>query len=269
PTFVFYITFVMILTFLAAIAYLIRRERTSRIDTENLLHELEASHRQLQDYADKVADLATTEERNRLAREIHDSLGHYMTVINVQLEKAIAFRQRDAEAADQSVKDAKRLAAEALRDVRRSVGALRSTETFIFNEALEELADHMSNETVDVALSIEGNDQGFSKQSLKTLYRVAQEGLTNIQKHANATQATIQVEMLDHQAKLTVDDDGQGFDSTDLAHLKNGDHFGLQGIRERVELINGSFEVNSQPNQGTRLSITVPKNPLMVNSIKG
>lgn len=260
---IFDLTFFLTLAFIASIAYLIRQERTSRLQAEGLLHELEASHRQLQDYAEQVAELATTEERNRLAREIHDSLGHYMTVINVQLEKAIAFKTRDSETADQALRDAKHLASEALKDIRRSVGTLRSTpEKFSLRQALTGLVAHLEGSQMTIDLQIEGDEAGFSRQSLQTLYRAAQEGLTNIQKHAQASQVTMRIKLEDQQATLSIIDNGQGFDPTTLPDSKLENHYGLQGIRERLELVRGSFKLESVPNHGTSLLVTVPKNPL-------
>ncbi|MCL4294934.1 MAG: sensor histidine kinase [Anaerolineae bacterium] len=260
---IFDLTFFLTLAFIASIAYLIRQERTSRLQAEQLLRELEVSHRQLQNYAEQVADLATTEERNRLAREIHDSLGHYMTVINVQLEKAMAFKARDAEAADQALKDAKHLASEALKDIRRSVGTLRSTpEKFSLAQALTGLVAHLQSSQMAVDLQIEGDETDFSRQSLQTLYRAAQEGLTNIQKHAQASHVTVHIRLEDQQASLVITDDGQGFDPATLVESKQESHYGLQGIRERLELVRGSFKVESSPHHGTSLLVTVPKNPL-------
>jgi signal transduction histidine kinase len=262
PEFIFYVTFSMILLFIFSIAYLIRQERTSRLEAERLLGKLELSHRQLRDYAAQVAELATIEERNRLAREIHDSLGHYMTVINVQLEKAMAFRDRNPAEADQAIKDAKHLASKALKDVRQSVSTLRvSPEKFSLAEALNGLVKHMANDQLIITLESEGNENDFSRQSLVTLYRAAQEGLTNIQKHAYATHVTIHIKLADQEASLSMIDNGQGFDPATLNDQKMGNHYGLQGIKERLELVRGSLTVESAPNNGTSLLVTVPKNP--------
>jgi signal transduction histidine kinase len=265
PPRIFDLTFLLTLAFIASIAYLIRQERTSRFRAEALLHELEDSHRQLQHYAEQVAELATMEERNRLAREIHDSLGHYMTVINVQLEKAIAFKARDTETADQALKDAKHLASEALKDIRRSVDTLRSApEKFSLTQALAGLVAHLENNQLTIDLQIEGDEAGFSRQSLLTLYRSAQEGLTNIQKHAQASHVTIQVKLEDRQGSLSIVDNGQGFDPAAFNDAKQESHYGLQGIRERLELVRGSFALESKPNHGTSLLVIVPKNPLVL-----
>jgi len=263
PAFILYVTFSMVLLFIFSIAFLIRQERTSKLEAEKLLGELELSHQQLQIYATQVAELATIEERNRLAREIHDSLGHYMTVVNVQLEKAIAFRDTNPAEADQAIKDAKHLASEALNDVRQSVSALRTTpEKFSLTESLDTLVKHMENDRLTIDLEIGGNENDFSRQSLVTLYRTAQEGLTNIQKHAHATHITIRIKLEDQEASLSIIDNGQGFNPATLNDQRMESHYGLQGIKERLELVRGSFTVESIPNEGTSVLVTVPKNPI-------
>ncbi|MBN1993016.1 MAG: sensor histidine kinase [Anaerolineae bacterium] len=246
------------------VAYLIRQERLNRRRAEQLVRELEESHRKLQAYAAQVAELATTAERNRLAREIHDSLGHYLTVINVQLEKALAFRNRNPEEAEQAVRESKRLARAALQEIRHSVSALRDTpETFSLSQALAELVDNMNTGQFSIALDIQGDEAGFSRHALITLYRAAQEGLTNIQKHAQASRVTVRVRLNAQEADLFIEDNGQGFDPHALTD-KADTHYGLQGVRERLELIRGSLKLESAPGQGTSLLITVPKNPLVL-----
>jgi signal transduction histidine kinase len=88
------------------------KEKASRTRAEELFAELEASHRQLKEYAGQVAELATTRERNRLARDIHDTPGHFLTVINVQLEKALAYRETKPQEAGEAISSVKRLADE-------------------------------------------------------------------------------------------------------------------------------------------------------------
>ena len=180
---IFFSIYTLGLVFVVAMAHVVRREQRSRADAEQLLHDLEVSHRQLQAYALRIAELAATEERNRLARDIHDSLGHYLTVINVQLEKALVFRERKPVDAEQAVKDAKRLAGEALQDIRRSVSALRSApESFSLADNLRELVNNVTNGQFRIDLTIVGDEKGFSRQALISLYRAAQEGLTHVQK---------------------------------------------------------------------------------------
>jgi len=230
---------------------------------EELFAELEVSHRQLKEYAGQVAELATTRERNRLARDIHDTLGHYLTVINVQLEKALAFRDKKPREADQAVSDAKRLASEALQDVRRSVGALRTIQELPeFIQSLTELVERVRNDTCAIELHIEGDEASFSKQGLLALYRAVQEGLTNVQRHAGASHTWIDLHFGDQEATLILRDNGHGFDAASWQHAEPGRNggYGLQGLLERLELFGGDLQIESTPAQGTTLRVTLPEN---------
>ena len=254
------------LIFSISLARTVVKERTSRARAEQLLVELEDSHRQLKVYSEQVAELATTKERNRLARDIHDSLGHYLTVINVQLEKAQAFRDKEPGEADQAINDAKRLAREALQDIRSSVGALRTQqELFSCSAAVTALVEQVSNSHFSIDLNIEGSEEGFSKQVLPILYRAAQEGLTNIQKHARASIVHINLAFSEAGASLTLSDNGRGFEPVLLQHLQPGRSggYGLQGVQERLELVGGCLKVESGSGKGTTLFVTVPKDPLV------
>ncbi len=257
------VAFVFVLIFLQVVAPVIKRDEQNRRRSEELLIDLRASHLKLQVYAAQVAELAASQERNRLARDIHDSLGHYLTVVNIQLEKALAYRERDPLEATQAIRDAKRAAAEALQDVRRSVSTLRdANEHFSLPAALQALVERMEGAPFTIALTITGDQMGYSRSVLMTLYRAAQEGLTNIQKYAQAKHVTLDVHLGEHLARLWLRDDGQGFDLERLEQPEEKRQgFGLQGIRERIELVSGQMSLRSKPQHGTELAITVPQNP--------
>ncbi len=188
------ILFAMALVFVCTMARALREERESREHSEEFLAELADSHAQLQIYAAQVAEFATTEERNRLARDIHDSLGHYLTVANVQIEKAIAFQYRDPVVSEQAMRDAKETAHDALRAVRQSVGALRLfPDAFDFTTATIALVERSRTDECVIGVHTEGTAAFYRPEILTTLFYVAQEGLTNIQKHANATEVSVDV----------------------------------------------------------------------------
>lgn len=248
--------FILGCTFSITIARMVVRERASRVRAEELFAELTSSHQQLREYAGQVAELATTRERNRLAREIHDSLGHYLTAISVQLEKALVFREKKPGEADQAVSDAKRLASEALQDVRRSVSALRTTEELpALFPSLTRLVEHMRSPSCPISLHLEGDELAYSPQIALTLYRAVQEGLTNVQKHAGNCQVEIDVRCKEDEASLIIRDTGCGFDA---AHQQRAGSYGLIGLQERVVLVGGSFALESEPGQGTKLCISIP-----------
>jgi signal transduction histidine kinase len=259
------LAFSFVMLFVPLIAHIIRRDDEHRSETEKLLSDLEVSHLKLQAYTEQVADLAAAEERNRLARDIHDSLGHYLTAVNIQLEKAMLYQSRNPEEALKAIRDAKQAATDALRDVRRSVSALRSTEIqFSLHDALEKLVQGINGSHISVQFNILGDESQYSRSALMTLYRAAQEGLTNIQKHARATYAELKVEFGEKEACLTISDNGQGFDPEMLEQHSPSQAqpgFGLRGIRERIEIARGRLALSSNPQQGTQLTVTVPKIP--------
>jgi len=263
--------FSVLMMFMLVIARVIDSDERHQRDLEGLLADLEASNVKLQLYAEQVAELAAAEERNRLARDIHDSLGHRLTVVNIQLEKALAYQYRDPAQAAQALLEAKQAASAALKDVRQSVSALRDVEAaFSLRMALAELVQEMGNGRFTIDYSFTGSEDTFSRPALMALYRSAQEGLTNIQKHAHAQRVKLCISLEQTEGKLSLQDDGQGFDAAILDDLAIDKYhsFGLQGIQERLELVHGQLEVISQPGQGTILQITVPKNPTVLRGIR-
>lgn len=253
------------LIFVMTMAHMVMKEKASRTRAEQLFGALENSHHQLKRYAEQVAELATAKERNRLARDIHDSLGHYLTVINVQLEMALAIRGKSPREADQAISNAKRLASDALQDVRRSVGTLRSgQEGFSCASAVTALVEHVRTSQFDADLHITGSEAGFSQQGLIALYRAAQEGLTNVQKHAGTAHARVELVFETHSARLCMSDNGCGFEQTHHQDTRSErtKSYGLQGLQERLELVGGLLQIKSSPGAGTTLVVTVPKDPL-------
>jgi signal transduction histidine kinase len=237
-------------------------EQSARVRLEAALGDLRESHEQLTDYAAQVAGLSAAAERNRLARDIHDSLGHHLTVITVQLEKAEAFRDRDHAAADQAVADARASARRALGEVRGSVAALRGDERpASLSAMLAGLVRAAGTGDPQVTLTVTGDEACVGAASRMVLLRVAQEALTNARRHSGARRAWVSVTLDDREARLTVTDDGRGFDPAlrdDPAGRPRHGGFGLLGMRERAALAGGHARVDSRPGAGTTVTVTVP-----------
>jgi signal transduction histidine kinase len=193
----------------------------------------------------EVAELSATRERNRLAREIHDSVGHHLTAIGVQLETAEAFSDLDPGRSTRAVANARWSAAKALDEVRTSVRAL-GTETGDLTGALEDLVGHLDNGSRTVTLTISGAE----RRPLLVLYRAAQEGLANAYRHADATGIEVALSYDEKGAELRISDDGHGFDTGQAS-------FGLKGLRERVRLADGTMQLASS-RAGTVLTVAVP-----------
>jgi len=240
--------------FVSVFTYFALSEREARAEVERLAAELRAANQKLREYAAQVEELATAKERNRLAREIHDSLGHYLTVINVQLEAAELLVPADPERAKAALGKAQSLAQEGLADVRRSVAALRADPVSgrPLPEAVADLVEESQAAGIVTKLAVRGQARPLPPQAELTLYRVTQEALTNVRKHARASRADL---TLDYAATdrvcLVIVDNGIGAAET-------GGGFGLLGLRERVQLVGGQFVVHSSPGEGFSVDVQVP-----------
>jgi signal transduction histidine kinase len=228
-------------------------ERLSRERLESVYQELEITHYQLRQYALRIEDQATLQERNRIAREIHDGLGHTLSAQTIQINNALLLWQTKSDQALDALKQAKQLGAEALLEVRKSVSVMRSNP--LQGKSLESaiaklINDFKQNIGVEVSEHIH-LEQTLPPEMNTTLYRIVQESLTNIYKHAQAKIVNLDLRQHAGFVHLEITDNGKGFNPN-----QNTTGFGLQGIRERTAALCGQFMLDSQPGEGCRLSIT-------------
>ncbi|MFJ7209211.1 sensor histidine kinase [Streptomyces sp. NPDC098789] len=262
--------FVLALALALSMAAVAVREQAGRARLEGALTELEQSHELLSDFALQVAELSTASERGRVAREIHDSLGHHLTAVAIQLEKAEAFRTLDPPAAAKAVSDARWSAGRALSEVRESVGALRDARPFSLTRALADLVRHLGDERLTVTLEVTGDESGYDAASLTALYRAAQEALTNAHRHGRATRIEVSAAYGESSARLVVADNGRGFPASPNAARPSRTGYGIRGMRERVELLGGRVDIEDRPtvgrSSGAVVTMTVPRTPLLAGS---
>jgi signal transduction histidine kinase len=204
--------------------------------------ELAIANQRIRSYALKAEENGSLQERNRIAREIHDSLGHSLTALNLHLEMALKLSQIQPEKSREVLTEAKRLGSTALKDVRQSVATLRSDplQKLDLPIAINKLADEfkLSNH-VQPACFLDVPPH-LSQPIATTIYRIIQEALTNISKYAQASEVIIEIQTLPTALKLKIIDNGCGFIP---GHNITG--FGLQGMRERVLSLQGKFEIIS------------------------
>jgi signal transduction histidine kinase len=202
-------------------------------------------------------DMAILEERNRMAREIHDTLAQGFAGVILQLEAAEQALHEDADDAHVHLDRARRLAKESLNEARRSVWALRPQvlDQLPFMQALQQQVERFNSDTgIQVNLSKPQNEQILSHEIENALLRICQEALTNIKKHARANRVDVNLAFEENAVKLRVDDDGVGFGQE--AILEN--RFGLISMRERAKLLGGFVEVRSEEGKGTHLLASIP-----------
>ncbi len=196
---------------------------------------------------------ARLDERERLAGELHDSVGHSLLASSIQLRNAQALWDGDGAGAKRSVELASRAVDEALVDTRIAVDTMRSrAEPFSLAAALPDLIDRMASPALRVELAVDGPVDAVGQLAQITLYRVAQEALTNVVRHAEASVATVSYSVGPVEASLTIADDGRGYD-VDAKSVS----LGLRGLQERVERIAGRLHVTSSPGDGTTVTATI------------
>ncbi len=229
------------------------REREARAAVEELAEELEAANAQLRTYTTQAEELAMVKERNRLAREIHDGLGHYLTAINMQIQAGLAVLDHNRERGLNALKQAQTLTQEGLTEIRRSVAALRASplDTASLSEAIVTLADACRESGLSTTYEVDGEPYPLDSKAALVIYRAVQEGLTNARKHADAHWIHVRLTYGDNCVTLNVEDDGVGTEDP-------RDGFGLLGIQERVKLVNGRMHVESAHGEGFKLEVEVP-----------
>lgn len=208
---------------------------------------------------DKSVELGAVEERNRLARELHDTLAQGLAAIALKLETADALLEAGAgvdrvrEMVQQTLFDARNN----LEEARRSVLDLRAAplEGKTLVVALNELVIECARRgKLNVKFDHVDASRPLPARIEIGLYRIVQEALTNVHRHSRAAQASVQLIVMPQQIELTITDDGVGFDPQNIPE----GHYGLIGINERVSLLGGQVWVNSCPGEGTSLEIKIP-----------
>ncbi|MCF6469642.1 sensor histidine kinase [Nonomuraea sp. MG754425] len=228
-------------------------------ETGRLLADLEQAHAELARYAARSRDLAVAEERARMARDMHDSVGHYLTVINVGLQNAQRYRTVRPEAAWDEVSQAQTLTLEALTDTRRWVRALKPLrmDGRAGPDALRALAESFGSAGTGVAFTVNGAWPDVDEGRELVCYRVVQEGLTNALRHSGARHVEVALDCTAERVEVTVSDDGAG-----AAPGATANGFGLRGLRERVRGVGGELDVGAGSDavagRGFTLRATVP-----------
>jgi signal transduction histidine kinase len=202
----------------------------------------------------EVETLGTLLERTRIARNIHDTLGHTLTALGIQLEVAQQIYLSHPEKTGQRLDTAKQLTDQCLQDIRTVVHTLRQAN-FDLTQGLTGLMIYLK-QTQPIATQIQLNLPPLPLQTSYQIYCIIQEGITNIQKHADASHVCLRSSSNAEFVTIELSDDGRGFDT---AQSTSG--FGLQGMRERLQLLGGVLQIDSSETKGTQLRLRIPYYP--------
>jgi len=235
------------------------RQSEARERAQALLGELETTHRQLQEYAAQVEELTISQERERMAGELHDTLAQGLAGLILQLEAIdIHLENGDSIRAQAVVQQAMRRARTTLDEARRAIQALRPAvlEQGSLVDALGREVDQFSATTgIWAAFEVDGDPPDVPPEMAQDLLRIVQEGLSNVARHAQASRVVVRLARVDGGLELVVQDDGVGFDPMD--GVGRSGRFGLVGMQQRAGRLGGRLRVESGIGRGTRVSLTV------------
>ncbi len=237
--------------FFASFATLTAQSESARGDLQEALS-------RLQEYAAQAEELAVTQERNRVARDLHDSVTQSIFSMTLTAEAAKILLERDPAKVAPQLDRLNDLAQEALAEMRSLIHQLRTTDGAT-QELVPALQQHLaaleSREGLTVELLVEGEGR-LPWEQQEGLLRIVQESLTNVSKHAQTDSAAVALKIVDGTVSLSIEDRGVGFEPY-LVEPRDG-HFGLAGMRERIEIQGGTLRIESSPGEGTRIMIEVP-----------
>jgi NarL family two-component system sensor histidine kinase YdfH len=244
--------------FVIAFVVLFFRQANARKRAQALLNELKTAHHQLAEYAARIEDLTLVNERQRMARELHDTLAQGLAGLILQLEavdKQLAHGR--PERAQAIATQAMERARTTLADARRAIDDLRAGASANLTERVRDEVERFTAATgIPCEFDLNPTSLPVPDSFQEHLFRAVAEGLTNVARHARASRAWVRVAEVNRGLEIVVRDDGVGFESTEV----NGraGHYGLIGLHERARLMGGSFEVMSKPGQGTTLTLRLP-----------
>jgi signal transduction histidine kinase len=252
--------------FVAVFSFMVRILDIQKEHTEGLLHQLEESnaeleeaHRQLQNYANEVEELTIVRERTRMAREIHDTLGHYLSILAIQLETISKLQGRDPARAAIEVAEARRVASQSMQEVRNAIAALRPTSiaTLSLAQAISQLGSEFEQSATETQLTLDLETQlpPISPDLQVALYRAVQEALTNVRRHTYASKVLVRLRYENDLLELVVLDNGSGLSTGELEDHHGG--FGLIGLQERIELLGGQVVYGPAEPTGYRVCIRI------------
>jgi signal transduction histidine kinase len=219
--------------------------------------ELTLANIQLENYAKKSEESAKIKERNRLAREIHDTVGHSLTGIVTGLEACKAIIDNNLDLAKNQIDKITDLGRKGLLDIRRSVKALRpdTLERFSLDEALQKMIQDIIDCTdIKIFTDLEGEKlKKVCPDEEEIIYRIVQESITNAVRHGKAKNIWIKIHtnLTDNKLVIDIRDDGFGSHNS-----KEG--FGLKHIRERINLLNGEFDFGNRSKDGFYINVKIP-----------
>jgi NarL family two-component system sensor histidine kinase YdfH len=244
---------VVMMVFVLVYVMLFMRQMNARQEAQILLAELETANQQLTEYARQVESLTLETERQRMARELHDTLAQGLAGLILQIEGLeLHLEQGDQQKVAQIAAQAKGRARSTLAEARQAIGDLRQQQTVTAAEAITHEVERFRQATGIPCEFTLPETLSIPDEVGEHVVRCVSEGLANVMHHAQATAVSVKLGMDNGRFQVTIYDNGQGFDPDQIP----AGHYGLIGLRERARLAEGKLTIESQPQQGTTLIFT-------------
>lgn len=236
------------------------RAEKARMESQALLAELQTAHSKLIEYTDQIEELAAVKERNRLARELHDSVTQTIFGMTLTAQSALILLERDPSRVREQLTHLQSLSKSALAEMRALIQQLHPpslADEGLASALRRHASERKAKDGLSVTVEILANEDPpprLPTEVEECLLRVAQEALNNVVKHAQTVQAAVRLDLRTDPLRLTIEDQGVGF----IHGARKGEgHFGLVSMEERVRAIGGRLEIESQPGAGTRIWVEV------------
>lgn len=240
-------------------ALLLQQTEAARMESQRLLQQLQHSNAQLQDYVTQVEELTTIKERNRLARELHDAVTQSIFSMTLITRSALILQERDPRQVRDKLLQLQELAQGALQEMRGLIYQLRTLsveEDGLYPVLQTFIAGVNGRSDVNITLDSEPANLPLAPVQQQELYRIIQEAVNNVVKHAQAQSATVHFALEATDVIVTIRDDGVGFDPVSLT--SDGTHIGLDSMLERAKELGGALTVSAQPGAGTEVKVVIP-----------
>nr|WP_286673014.1 sensor histidine kinase [Anaeromonas frigoriresistens] len=235
--------------FILVVSNFAHKTREEKEEKDKIYKELLKAHKKLKEYTEEVERLSKTEERNRIARDIHDDLGHNMTALIMKLEMTEHILEEDIEEAKNLLYSSKEMARKGLRDIRNVVETLRRVDINNLKEIdnlIKEFSDHTN---VKIYSQIDCSKIALTEEIEETLYKLIKESLTNSVRHGLASEINIEIKCTDKGIGFNIKDNGIG-----AVQIKKG--YGIRGMKERIEKLEG--EISFKSNDGFEIKGFIP-----------
>lgn len=241
--------FMLVNIFILVVSNFAHKTKEEKDEKDKIYKELLKTHKKLKDYTEEVERLSKTEERNRIARDLHDDLGHNMTALIMKLEMTEHILDENIDESRSLLSSSKDMARRGLREIRNVVETLRRVDINNLKDIEKLIKEFSDNIKVNINRDIDCSNVLLTVEVEEVLYKLVKEALTNSVRHGKSTEINIRIKCIDNGIEFEIKDNGIG-----VNEIKEG--YGMRGMKERIEKVQG--EISFKSDNGFKISGFIP-----------